>query len=93
LCKSFSAALALRNIFSAVKNFTESEDRSRNVVFGLPEEQEENLDSKVNDLSMEQLEEKLVLTDCHKIWQTQNKPGAKVSRQIQYSLSSTRFLG
>jgi hypothetical protein len=88
--ESCSAALAPRNIVSAVKNVTESEDRSRNVVvFGLPEEQEENLDSKVN-LLLEQLDEKPLVTDCRRIGQkSQHKPGAGVSRPIRFKVKSS----
>ena len=47
--KSCSAALEPKKIVSAVRKVTEVEDRSRNVVvFGMPEEVEENLDLKVD---------------------------------------------
>lgn len=46
--KCCSAALEPKRIVSAVRKVAEGEDRSRNVVvFGKPEEDEENMDFKV----------------------------------------------
>ena len=52
-----------------MKKVNEEEDRSKNVVvFGVTEEQEENVDSKVAAL-LDQLEEKPQFMDCRRIGQ------------------------
>ena len=73
LRESCSAALEPRKIVSAVRKVAEREDRSKNViVFGVSEEQEENVDNKVK-LLLEKLEEKPHTANCCRIGQ--NKPG------------------
>ena len=49
LCENCSAALVSREIASAVRKVVEGENRSKNlIVYEVPDEQEEKVDSKVN---------------------------------------------
>ena len=85
LRESCSAALEPRKIASAVRKVAEGEDRSKNlVVFGVPEEEEENVDSRVK-LLLDKLDEKPRITDCGRIGQS--KPG--VPRPIRFKVSSS----
>ena len=85
LRESCSAALEPRKIVSAVRKVAEREDRSKNViVFGVPEEQEENVDNKVK-LLLEKLEEKPHTANCCRIGQS--KPG--ISRPIRFKVQSS----
>ena len=81
---SCSAALEPRKIATAVRKVAEGEDRSKNViVFGVPEEQEEDVDSKVK-LLLDKLDEKPRVSDCGRIGQA--KSG--VPRPIRFKVSS-----
>ena len=85
LQESCSAALHPQKIATAVKKVTEGEDRSKNViVFGLPEEKEENVDSKVESL-LEKLDERPHTSDCRRIGQ--NKPG--IPRPIRFKVRTS----
>ena len=82
---SCSAALEPRKIASAVRKVAEGDDRTKNiVVFGMPEEQEENVDSKVK-LLLGKLNEKPHTSDCRRIGQ--NKPG--IPRPIRFKVTSS----
>ena len=87
LRESCSAALEPQKIASAVRKVTEGQgdDRSKNaIVFGVPEEQEENVDTKVQ-LLLDKLEEKPRIADCCRIGP--NKPG--VTRPIRFKVTSS----
>ena len=85
LRESCSAALEPQKIVSAVRKVAEGEDRNKNlIVFGVPEEQGENLDSKVK-LMLHKLDEKPRVADCGRIGQS--KPG--VPRPIRFKVSSS----
>ena len=85
LRESCSAALEPQKIASAVRKVAEGEDRSKNViVFGLPEEQDESVDTKVN-LLLENLEEKPQTADCCRIGRSQ--PG--MPRPIRFKVKSS----
>ena len=85
LRESCSAALEPQKIASAVRKVAEEEDRSKNViVFGLPEEQDESVDTKVN-LLLENLEEKPQTADCCRIGRSQ--PG--MPRPIRFKVKSS----
>ena len=67
LKESCSAALTPQKIASAVKQVNAQEDRSKNVIiFGLPEGQTENVESKVSEI-LNLLEEKPKVIDCRGI--------------------------
>ena len=85
LRESCSAALEPQKIASAVRKVAEGEDRSKNViVFGLPEEQDESVDTKVS-LLLEKLEEKPQTADCCRIGRS--KPG--MSRPIRFKVKNS----
>ena len=67
LKESCSAALTPQKIASAVKQVNAQEDRSKNVIiFGLPEGQTENVESKVSEI-LDLLEEEPKVIDCRRI--------------------------
>ena len=86
--QSCSSALAPKKIASAVKKVTTEEDRSCNVIlFGVPEEHEEKLDSKVNVL-LEQLEEKPQILNCCRIGE--KKPDS--ARPVRFRVKTSAIV-
>ena len=87
--ESCTAALAPRKIASVVRKVSEQEDRSKNViVFGLPEETEENTHSKVSEM-LDKLAEKPKVSDCKRIGQS--KPGTVRPIRFRVASSATVF--
>ena len=87
--KNCSEALAPRKIAAAMKNVADKEDRTANiVVFGIPEEENEAVDSKVTDM-LEHLDEKPTITLCTRIGK--QKPGTRRPIRFRVQNSSTVF--
>ena len=85
LKQSCSDALAPQRIASVVSKVNREEDRSSNVVvFGLAEEEHENLDAKVNVL-LDHLEEKPLVMNCCRLG---NATSTRV-RPIKFSVKSS----
>ena len=86
--RTCSAALAPQKIASAVSKVKREEDRSNNVVvFGLPEEEHEDLESKVKAL-LENLEEKPKVVDCCWVGSTKSTR----IRPIKFSVNSSNIV-
>ena len=78
-------ALAPKKIAAAVKAVSEKEDRSSNIiVFGVPEEDNETVDSKVTDL-LEHLDEKPKVTACRRFGQRKSATPRPISFSVQSS--------
>ena len=83
-----SDALTPHKIASVVTKVNREEDRSSNVVvFGLAEEEQEDLNSKVNVL-LEQLEEKPKIMNCCRL----GKSKSHLARPIKFSVSSSNIV-
>lgn len=79
-----TAALAPKNIVSAVKTVNAEDDRSKNVVlFGVKEDEGENVKSKVTEI-LGKLEEKPQILDSKRIGQR----AAGTTRPIKFSVKS-----
>ena len=92
LQKSCTEALAPRKIAAAVKSVEEKVDRSTNViVFGVPEENNESVDSKVMDL-LDRLEEKPKVTECRRIGKSKPATTRPISFRVQSSCTVALIL-
>ena len=84
--KSCTAALAPQKIANVVRTVSEGDERKKNlVVFGIAEEQTEELNSKVNGL-LEQLHEKPQIIACSRVG---NLSKSGTTRPIKFTLRSS----
>ncbi len=87
-----SEALAPRKLAAAVKAVSDKEDRSANIiVFGVPEEDDEVVDSKVTDL-LEHLGEKPKVTKCRRIGLRKSATPRPISFSVQSSSTVFQIL-
>ena len=90
--KSCSEALAPRKIAAVVKSVGEKKDRSKNViVFGVPEEDSESVDSKVAGM-LERLEEKPKVSACQRIGKRKPATNRPISFRVESSSTVTSIL-
>ena len=87
VAKSCSAALAPKKIEAAVRNVSEKEDRSKNVIiYGVEETDNEKLKEKVETV-LEEIGEKPVVRDICRVGL--KKPDVKTSRPIKFTLANS----
>ena len=91
--KSCSEALAPRKIAAVVKSVGEKEDRSKNViVFGVPEEDSESVDSKVIADMLERLDQKPKVSACRRIGKSTPATTRPICFRVESSSTVTAIL-